>query len=80
MAREKKDAEVKNIPTERLHQHCMTILKMDPMIDYFILGHHHLPLDRKIGERTRFLLIGDWITHFSYVVFDGKEVMLKYFR
>ncbi|HNS16510.1 MAG TPA: UDP-2,3-diacylglucosamine diphosphatase [Bacteroidales bacterium] len=79
IAREKKKAEVVNIPTQRLYQHSQRILESEPGIDYFIFGHHHLPVHLTINDTTHFFLIGDWITNFSYVVFDGQEVELKYF-
>ena len=78
--REIKNADVINIPTKRLYQYSHHILESDPSIDYFIFGHHHLPIHLKIGEKAHFFLIGDWITNYSYVVFDGKEVELKYFQ
>lgn len=79
IAREKKNADVRHIPTERLYEYGLRILESDPTIDYFIFGHHHLPTERRIGEKSHFILIGDWITHFSYVVFDGTSVVLKYY-
>ena len=46
-------------------------------IDYFIFGHRHLPIDLEIGQDCRYLNIGDWFSNFSYVEYDGKEVLLK---
>ncbi|MDD5506741.1 MAG: UDP-2,3-diacylglucosamine diphosphatase [Bacteroidales bacterium] len=79
IAREKRDADSINIPTRRLYQYSLQILKKDPGIDYFIFGHHHFPTHLTVGEHAEFFLIGDWITNFSYVVFDGREVELKYY-
>ncbi|HOW25628.1 MAG TPA: UDP-2,3-diacylglucosamine diphosphatase [Bacteroidales bacterium] len=79
IAQEKKDANSINIPTERLYEYSWQVLKKDPDIRFFIFGHHHLPTHKKIGETAEFFLIGDWITHFSYVVFDGKEAELRYY-
>ncbi len=78
-AREKKDPDVVNIPTQRLYQYSLQVLESDPTIDYFIFGHHHFPVRLKLNEKTHFFLIGDWITNFSYIVFDGKEIELDYF-
>jgi UDP-2,3-diacylglucosamine hydrolase len=48
-------------------------------IDYFIFGHRHVPIMLKLNEQSTFINIGDWITHFTYAVFDGKQVnLLKY--
>ena len=48
--------------------------------DYFIFGHRHLPLDMPIGENSRYLNIGDWVRSFSYIVYDGDKLELKYFK
>lgn len=48
--------------------------------DYFIFGHRHLPLDIKLAENSRYINLGDWINYFSYAVFDGTNVELKYFK
>ena len=40
--------------------------------DYFVYGHRHLPmvLDLKEGE-AKYINLGDWISYFTYGVFDG---------
>lgn len=43
-------------------------------INYFIMGHRHLPLTRKISDDSELIILGDWITRDSYVVWDGKSV------
>ncbi|MEO6328434.1 MAG: UDP-2,3-diacylglucosamine diphosphatase [Ginsengibacter sp.] len=48
-------------------------------IDYFIFGHRHLPLDYKLTGKSRYINLGDWIKYFSYAVFDGKNVELKFY-
>lgn len=48
--------------------------------DYLIFGHRHLPLDIKLNEKSRYINLGDWLNHFSYAVFDGEELYLKYFE
>ena len=52
--------------------------------DYFIYGHRHLPTDYKLSEKSTYINLGDWITNFSYAVFDseasGNNLELKYYR
>ena len=48
--------------------------------DYFIFGHRHLPLDLKIGEKTKYINLGEWVKNKSYAVFNGEMVELKYFK
>jgi len=45
--------------------------------DYFIFGHRHLPLTIKLNDNAEYINLGDWITHFTYAVFDGSTVELK---
>jgi UDP-2,3-diacylglucosamine hydrolase len=50
-----------------------------PEIDYFIFGHRHLPTNVKINEKAQLVILGDWITHFTYAVFDGTRLeLVKY--
>jgi UDP-2,3-diacylglucosamine hydrolase len=48
-------------------------------VDYFIFGHRHLPLDYKLNDQSRYINLGDWISYFSYAVFDGNNVELKFY-
>ena len=44
--------------------------------DFLIFGHRHLPIDIRLSEHSRYINLGDWITHFTYAEFDGNEVKL----
>ena len=44
--------------------------------DWFIFGHRHLPMNLEIGPRSRYLNLGDWISYFTYAVFDGTTLRL----
>lgn len=46
-------------------------------IDYFIYGHRHILLNLAIAEHSRVVILGDWITLFSYAEFDGENLLLK---
>lgn len=52
----------------------------DEEVDYFIFGHRHLLLDLPLGKNTRYINLGDWISHFSYGVFDGEKFELKTYK
>ncbi|MEP6682016.1 MAG: UDP-2,3-diacylglucosamine diphosphatase, partial [Parafilimonas sp.] len=45
--------------------------------DYFIFGHRHLPLTIHLNDNSEYINLGDWITYFTYAVFDGNTVELK---
>ena len=46
-------------------------------IDYFIFGHRHIELDLMLSRKTRMMIVGDWITQFTYAVFDGSHLLLS---
>ncbi len=64
---------------ERLITFCKNKLK-EKHFDYFIFGHRHLPLDIEVAPGSRYINAGDWITYYSYVVFDGEKLELKNYR
>ena len=43
--------------------------------DYAIFGHLHSPNIQVYGEKT-YVSLGDWISHFTYAQFDGRELQL----
>lgn len=51
-----------------------------PEIDFFIFGHRHIMLDLMIRRDCRVMMLGDWIRHFSYVVFDGENLSLEQYE
>ena len=45
--------------------------------DYFVFGHRHLPLNIDLNENSKYINLGDWITYYTYGVFDGESLVLK---
>jgi len=70
----------KRMISERLTVHSTVELLLHPEIRFFIYGHLHYPWDQKINEKVRQISLGDWLTHFTYAVFDGKETQLLRFQ
>ena len=52
-------------------------LRSHPLINFFIYGHRHIELDLMLSSTARVLILGDWISHFSYVVFDGENLFME---
>lgn len=52
----------------------------DEAPDYFIFGHRHIMLDLMLSRRTRLMIIGDWITNFSYAVMRDGQLSLEQFE
>ena len=48
--------------------------------DYFVFGHRHLPLEIQLNETSKYINLGDWISYYTYGVFDGETFELKTFE
>lgn len=48
--------------------------------DYFVYGHRHLPMEIELGNKAKYINLGDWISYYTYGVFDGEAFKLKEFN
>ena len=46
-------------------------------VDYFIYGHRHIEVDLQLTKKARMVILGDWITQFSYIVWDGEHLLMS---
>jgi UDP-2,3-diacylglucosamine hydrolase len=49
-------------------------------VDYFVYGHRHFPMMLPLNEKSIYINLGDWITYFTYGVWDGERFELKKFE
>ena len=68
-----------NYDHERLIIFSRELAIKDPSINYFIFGHRHLPIDVQVSDNARCIILGDWVTNFTYAVFDGEDLSLKHY-
>ena len=70
---------------ENLRKYSLDYLKTHPDINYFIYGHLHimlqeplvLPPEESQASHAEMIVLGDWITHFSYGHWDGTRFELS---
>jgi UDP-2,3-diacylglucosamine hydrolase len=49
--------------------------------DYFVFGHRHIPLDLALPNgKSRYINLGEWLHHRSYLVVDEDAVQLHFFE
>ncbi|MEN2281538.1 UDP-2,3-diacylglucosamine diphosphatase [Algoriphagus sp. SE2] len=48
--------------------------------DFYIFGHRHLPLELKVGDSSVYYNLGEWVSQYTYLEFDGAEALLKTFE
>jgi len=64
---------------EWLVQYCKKKLTQK-QYNYFIFGHRHLPLELNISDTSKYINTGDWITHYTYAVFEEEKLILKEYK
>ena len=74
----KKESEIEQ-QDEMLYQYAKRKIIEDPDIDYLVFGHRHIPMQLKVNEKAEMLILGDWISHFSYGVFEEGKMTIRYF-
>lgn len=52
-------------------------MKEHPSVDFYIYGHRHIDLDLMLSKKSRMMILGDWITQFSYAVWDGEHLYME---
>jgi len=77
--KEGKKEEGGRIEDEMLYKYAQSLMKRGMNADYYIFGHRHLPTDKELSDGSRLILLGDWITNFSYAVFNGQKLELKFY-
>lgn len=48
----------------------------DEAPDFYIFGHRHIMLDLMLAQQKRVVILGDWITYFSFASWDGSTFFL----
>lgn len=75
----RKDGASADFHDEMLYKYAKGLVDKGLDVDYMIFGHRHLPVNEPVGENTRIIILGDWLTNFSYAYFDGTGVRTAFF-
>ena len=78
--RERREPSKGDITDSRLPVFAKSVLESGEKIDYFIMGHWHIIRNIKLHGESRFVFLGDWISRFSYGVFNGESFEVKQFK
>jgi len=80
MVKENKKENLNRIEDEMLYKYVSDLLNKGLEADYFVFGHRHRPVDIELKQGSHMIILGDWLTNFTYAEFDGKNLNLKYFK
>tara|TARA_B000000532_G_scaffold244107_1_gene242456 strand:- start:2025 stop:2762 length:738 start_codon:yes stop_codon:yes gene_type:complete len=64
---------------EFLEQFCINHQENNSEINFYVLGHRHLPMEIDINKSCRYINTGDWLDHYSFAVFEKENISLKYY-
>lgn len=78
--RENKADNVNRIEDEMLYIYSKALIDEGIKADYFVFGHRHLPVDIPLSGTSRLIILGDWLTNFTFAEFDGNELSLKHYQ
>lgn len=73
------DTEYKGEAAEPLVLYAKRYLATHPDVDMVIFGHRHIQLDLQLHGGKRVVVLGDFISLFTYGVFDGENFWLENF-
>lgn len=48
--------------------------------DYYVFGHRHLPLELPVNKSSIYFNLGEWVTQYTYLEFDGVAPKLQKFE
>ncbi len=80
MSRAGKEEALFDKEKEMLFQYARKKAENHPEVDFFVFGHRHMPVILPVSRKTRLVILGDWISHFSYGVYDGRHFHLEVFQ
>ncbi len=66
-----------NAAVQHLKDFCVEYSALHPDIKYYIFGHLHLPVFESVGNSSEIVILGDWIRHYTYAVYDGVELKME---
>lgn len=72
----KKPQEADGEMVENLKRYAQGVADANPRIEYFVFGHLHIPVDDTLEGGARFMVLGDWISHFTFATFDKNSGLI----
>ncbi|MDD4602947.1 MAG: UDP-2,3-diacylglucosamine diphosphatase [Bacteroidales bacterium] len=76
---QREEARNRRLIDERITIHSRELLTTHPDLDFLVYGHYHYPILMPLSDKATQIVLGDWLTHFTFAVFDGQKLELKRF-
>ncbi len=65
--------------TDWIFKYCQEVEKHQHH-DFYIFGDQHYLANFQVNEKSRYINLGDWISIYSYTVFDGTNLKNERFN
>ena len=62
---------------EHLVLYAKDYLRSHPDVNYFLFGHRHIELDLMLSDQCRMVILGDWMSQYTYAVCDGEHLYME---
>ncbi|MDR0835983.1 MAG: UDP-2,3-diacylglucosamine diphosphatase [Tannerella sp.] len=62
---------------QHLKSFALACLETRPDINYFLFGHLHIIANQELTPTSNLVVIGDWLQHFSYAVWNGEKLTIE---
>jgi UDP-2,3-diacylglucosamine hydrolase len=62
---------------QHLKEFALSYLETHPDINCFLFGHLHILVNQELTPTANLIVIGDWLQHFSYAVWDGEKITVE---
>ncbi|PIE88582.1 MAG: UDP-2,3-diacylglucosamine hydrolase, partial [Bacteroidetes bacterium] len=79
VVKEQKQEVLMPIVDAALYHHAEEVVAAHPEVDYCIFGHYHRPVTEPLPGGGTFVLLGDWLVHFTYGVYEKGTFRLEKF-
>lgn len=80
LIKEGKRGNMTNMEDEMLVHYARAQALLQPDVDYFIFGHRHIPEIINVSDHARLVILGDWLSHFTYGIFEDGKMRLASFE
>ena len=65
------------VDQEMLVRYASEHAKENSEIAYYVFGHAHMVIKHEINENQSLIILGDWISKFTFAEFDGNEIKIR---
>ena len=77
---EQRETAMKEECCRRLQEFSAGYASSHPRVEHFVYGHVHLARQLQLDDKRSMTILGDWISQFTYGVFDGNTMQLCHYE